>query len=139
MQSTTSAPRQIAEIASYHAHVYYDPRVTRGQAEELRRRVAERFKVRLGRWHDRSIGPHEGVMFQIAFPREEFPRLLPWLMLNRGELVVMIHPNTRNQRADHLAHALWLGAVLPIHGEVLSEDEPLVEDETEWTTPTLEP
>ena len=116
-----SAPRQIARIGSYHAHIYYDPAATRDVAERLRARVAERFEVQIGRWHDELVGPHTRSMFQIAFRRAEFATLVPWLMLNREGLAVLVHPNTENPRRDHLVHALWLGEILDIRGERLPE------------------
>ena len=115
-----TGPRDTAEITEYHAHVYYDPASTRDRAERLRAWVGERFPgARLGRWHDALVGPHTRAMFQIAFPVELFPALVPWLMLNRLGLAVLVHPNTEDARADHLVHALWMGEVLPLNADVL--------------------
>lgn len=105
-------------IAGYHAHVYYDP-ASRAVAAALREALAERFRVALGRWRDAPVGPHPQAMYQVAFEVEEFARLVPWLMLNRGELVVLVHPLTGDEYADHAHHALWLGAKLPLALEVL--------------------
>ena len=116
------APIPPAGIASYHAHVYYDPTLTRAQAERLRGWIGARFAVRLGAWHDSMVGPHRQAMFQVAFAPEVFPTLVPWLMLNHLGLSVLIHPNTTNPRADHLAHALWLGTPLDVREEVLPEE-----------------
>ena len=38
-----TGPRANSEIASYHAHVYYDPATTRSEAEQLRTGSASAF------------------------------------------------------------------------------------------------
>ena len=109
------------EITAYHAHVYYDPAKTRGRAEHLRQRVAEKFpQAKLGRWHDEMVGPHPQSMYQIAFPREMLAEFMPWLMLNRDGLTVLLHPETGDNYADHSFHAAWFGAVLPLRLEVFA-------------------
>jgi len=109
------------EITAYHAHVYYDPAKTRGRAEHLRQRVAETFpQAKLGRWHDEMVGPHPQSMYQIAFPREMLAEFMPWLMLNRDGLTVLLHPETGDNYTDHSAHAAWFGAVLPLRLEVFA-------------------
>ncbi len=109
-----------AIIRNYHVHVYYDPAATRGRAERLRERVAAAFpQAVLGRWHDALVGPHPQSMFQIAFPREMLAGFLPWLMLNRDGLTLLLHPDTGNAYIDHAEHAVWFGAVLPLRLEVL--------------------
>ena len=107
-----------AHIEGYHAHVYYGPE-TRPLAAELREAIGERFPVRVGSWHDEPVGPHTVAMYQVAFPVEEFPRLVPWLMLNRAGLDILVHPMTGDPLADHTSHALWLGASLPVKEDVL--------------------
>ena len=53
-------------------------------------------------------------MFQVAFDTVIFPSFVPWLMLNRRGLPVLVHPNTDNPRDDHLVHAIWLGEPQPL-------------------------
>lgn len=141
-QSSQSAPLALGEIASYHAHIYFDAD-ERARASRLRELIAERFTVRVGSWHERPIGPHTRAMYQVAFAVEEFPRFVPWLMLNRDGLSVLVHPNTLWPKADHLVHALWLGPPLPIDDsmlpvEVASRDK-IEELPPPNTSPTVAP
>jgi aromatic ring-cleaving dioxygenase len=114
---STKTPRP---IAAYHAHVYYDPKKTRKRAERLRERVAKEFpQAKLGRWHDELVGPHTQSMYQIAFPSRLLASFVPWLMLNRDGLAILLHPETGDDYRDHTAHACWFGAVLALRVEVL--------------------
>jgi len=131
----------LSSILSYHAHVYYDPAHTRAVAEALRQQIGERFRVQLGRWHDAPVGPHTAAMYQVAFEVSQFATLVPWLMLNRNGLDVLVHPNTLAPRDDHLVHALWLGRPLPLKEETLplqidAAQESAIEPNT---APTLAP
>ena len=129
-----------SRIASYHAHIYFDVSTTRALAETLRERIAERFAVRLGRWHDVPVGPHPVAMYQVAFLPQVFATFVPWLMLNRAGLTILVHPNTGAPRDDHLVNPLWLGAILPLNGDVLPIAQDVGEMETETNTqPTLAP
>ena len=107
-------------IQHYHAHVYYDPASSRDRAARLRERVAATFPgATLGRWHDTPVGPHTQSMYQIAFPPSLLASFLPWLMLNRDGLSILLHPGTGDAYADHIDHAVWLGSVLPLRMNVL--------------------
>jgi DOPA 4,5-dioxygenase len=132
-----SAPRPASEIASFHAHIYYDPATTRAEAEQLRTWIDQRFSVTLGRWHDAKVGPHDQAMFQVAFATDVFPELVPWLMLNHRRLSILVHPNTTNPRRDHLADALWIGSPLAVHGEKLPEEAAMEPAPAPNTQPVL--
>jgi len=114
-------------IRQYHAHVYYDPRSSRDRAARLREHVAVLFpQAILGRWHDALVGPHSQSMYQIAFPNALFASLLPWLMLNRDGLTILLHPETGDAYADHTDHtdhAVWLGSILPLRLDALKNAE----------------
>ena len=100
--------QDIDSITGYHAHVYYDAG-SKAAAAELRDAIEARFDVRLGRWHDRPVGPHPSWSYQVAFAPALFAEIVPWLALNRGDLTIFLHPETGNVVPDHRDHALWLG------------------------------
>ena len=135
----TEKARPLAEIASFHAHIYFEPNAGRDAALALRAAIADRFPVRLGTIRDSPVGPHSRAMYQVAFETGLFGALVPWLMLNHAGLSILVHPNTTNQKRDHLADALWIGAPLPIVGEVLPEAAEAELAGPPNTEPTLSP
>jgi DOPA 4,5-dioxygenase len=117
----TQAPAGATAIAHYHAHVYYDPAAGRDRAERLRNQIAARFPdARLGHWHDVPVGPHPQAMYQVAFPATLLADLVPFLMLNRDGLTVLLHPETGDDYADHARHAVWFGEMLPLRLEMFA-------------------
>jgi aromatic ring-cleaving dioxygenase len=105
-------------IKGYHAHIYYDPKRTRAAAEKVRAGLAQ-FNVQLGSWHDGPVGPHLDAMYQALFSNDEFAKVVPWLMLNREGLSVLVHPSTGDGYGDHMERSLWLGERLKLNEEVL--------------------
>jgi aromatic ring-cleaving dioxygenase len=109
-----------ATIRGYHAHIYYDPATTKANAARLRDGIGAAFpNATLGSWHDDAVGPHTVAMYQVAFTIEDFARLTPWLMLNRGDLDVLVHPLAGSAYDDHTIYAMWLGDKLPLRLDVL--------------------
>jgi DOPA 4,5-dioxygenase len=109
----------VTEVSGYHAHVYFNP-ATRPVAERLRDTIAGKFTVELGRFSDDPIGPHPISQFNVIFRAEEFQNIVPWLMLNREDLDVLVHPLTESSYDDHSKNALWLGTPVAVLLEKLS-------------------
>jgi aromatic ring-cleaving dioxygenase len=116
------SPAETGAITEYHAHVYYDA-LSRERAAALRGWVERRFDIRMGRWHDVPVGPHPCAMYQIAFKPDQFPALVPFLMLNRQGLTILLHPESGRPRDDHTRHAVWAGEVLPLRTDMLRETD----------------
>jgi DOPA 4,5-dioxygenase len=130
----TQQPRQTAEIASYHAHIYFRSPAEREDAEWIRGQIASRFRLRLGQWREVPVGPHSVPMFQIAFTTGLFAVVVPWLMLNHRGLSILIHPNTIYPRADHVDDAVWLGARLEVFADRLSITQAVADEAGESNT-----
>jgi DOPA 4,5-dioxygenase len=109
---------QAADIRGFHAHVYFDE-VTRRTAERMRDELARQLGVEVGAMHERPVGPHAKAMFEVAITPEQFGAVVPWLMLNRSGLSVLVHPTTDDEVADHETRPLWMGEVLAIDVELV--------------------
>src|SRR5262249_3672896 len=117
---SATSPADPGTPRAAHPPIYYAPAPPRARAARLREQVAAAFpEATLGRWHDELVGPHTQSMYQIAFPRAMLASFLPWLMLNRDGLTILLHPGTGDDHADHSEHAVWFGAVLPLRLHVL--------------------
>lgn len=102
------------KITGFHAHVYYQDSQFREIAAKIRSFAEQNFEVIMGRWRDEPVGPHPMPMFQMTFKPNVFDEIVPWLMLNRDGLTVLIHPETGDHVADHRDFPLWLGEKLKL-------------------------
>ncbi len=109
-------------VKGFHAHVYFDP-ATRETAAGIHDELAGRFSLDC-RWRDVPIGPHTRPNFRVRFSPEEFGRVVPWLMLHRERLSVLVHPDTGDRVGAHTERALWLGDKLALNVEFLRRRVP---------------
>lgn len=73
-------------------------------------------ELRIYRIWDRPLGPHPIGMFEVnLFTPEQFGAFIPWLVINRGPLSALIHPNTDEEERDHTQRATWMGQPLPLN------------------------
>ncbi|MEO8857339.1 MAG: DOPA 4,5-dioxygenase family protein [Burkholderiaceae bacterium] len=107
-------------IHGFHCHVYFGPD-TLTQARALCEAAARAFPLKMGRVHERPVGPHPDWSCQLSFKPELFGAVVPWLAMHRGGLVVFLHPISDNDLVDHRDRAMWMGAIRPLDLSVLSE------------------
>jgi aromatic ring-cleaving dioxygenase len=108
-------------VNRYHAHVYYDT-ATRPLAERLAEMIGSKFSVEFGGFRNGPVGPHPIPNLQIIFTTAEFPKIVPWLMLNREGLDILVHPLSDDSIDDHSRYALWLGNPVPLKLDTLRRD-----------------
>lgn len=110
-------------IEGFHAHVYFGNDDERRRALALREAIATAHPAAvLGRVHDRPVFVHPAPMYQVAFEPEAFGDLVPWLMLRRKGLSILVHAVTGDVVAEHRDWPLWLGEPLALALERLESD-----------------
>lgn len=79
-------------------------------------------ELRIYTFFDRPVGPHPYAMFEVnLFTPAQFGAFIPWLVIWRGPLSALIHPNTDEEgyQADielrnHTQRATWMGEKVPL-------------------------
>ncbi|KAH9918346.1 DOPA-like domain-containing protein [Epithele typhae] len=126
-----------SEIKEWHFHIYFHQKNAEEHhaALELRnavlrlRRDGAFIAVPLFRVNMEPMGPHPvGMLLRIWCPSESFASLYSYLCMNRGDLSILVHPLTREERKDHEIRLAWMGPSFPLDLStlpVLSEEVPL--------------
>ncbi|KEF58151.1 DOPA 4,5-dioxygenase [Exophiala aquamarina CBS 119918] len=87
-------------------------------ARELRERIRREFpELRMYKFFDKPVGPHTLPMFEVnLFTPAQFGAFIPWLVVNRGPLSALVHPNTDDgdELRAHSQRATWLGERIPL-------------------------
>lgn len=74
-------------------------------------------ELRIYAFFDKPIGPHPVAMFEVnLFTPAQFGAFIPWLVINRGPLSALVHPNTvdEEEERNHTQRATWLGDRIPL-------------------------
>jgi len=102
----------------FDVHIYYyqanaeQTAFAKALWERIRREFPE---LRIYTFWDRPIGPHPVAMFEVnLFTPAQFGAFIPWLVINRGPLSALLHPNTSDAERDHTQRATWLGQQMPL-------------------------
>jgi aromatic ring-cleaving dioxygenase len=95
----------------FDIHIYFQqtsPSQTQ-YAKDLHERIRREFpELRIYSVFERPLGPHPIGMFEVnVFTPEQFGAFVSWLVVWRGPLSALIHPNTGDDLRDHSQRATW--------------------------------
>lgn len=81
-------------------------------------------ELRIYRFWEKPVGPHPYAMFEVnLFTPAQFGAFIPWLVIWRGPLSALVHPNTvagegtlesEEELRNHTQRATWLGDKVPL-------------------------
>lgn len=58
-------------------------------------------------------------MFEVAiFTPSQFGAFVSWMVINRGPLSALVHPNTDDELRDHIQRYMWMGPEVPLKMDV---------------------
>ena len=102
------------EMKEFHAHVYFDESSIE-EARQLCEVASKRFGIKMGRMHEKPVGPHPRWSCQLLIPAGQFGDVVPWLSAERGDLTIFLHGQTDDAFKDHTQHAIWMGEMLELN------------------------
>ncbi|KAA8907224.1 DOPA 4,5-dioxygenase [Sphaerosporella brunnea] len=112
------APITNGTRGGFDIHVYHNAANAKQAqfARELHDRIRLEFpELRIYKFWDKPIGPHTMAMFEVnVFTPHQLGAFVAWLVINRGPLSVLLHPNTDDELRDHTQRATWLGERVPV-------------------------
>lgn len=108
-----------AKNLGYHAHIYYDPTSTRAVAEGVCVGLREHCQVEIEDFRDTPRGPHLLANALVIFKPDQFAQVVPYLMVHRAGLDVLVHPLTEDAVEDHTDFAMWLGNPVELNIQTL--------------------
>jgi DOPA 4,5-dioxygenase len=111
-----------SEIKEWHFHIYFHQTNQAEHQAALRlrdavlrlRRDGAFVAVPLYRVNTAPIGPHPVGSYEIWVPSECFSSVYSYLLLNRNNLSILVHPLTKEPRKDHDVRATWMGNSYPL-------------------------
>ncbi len=117
----TKVKRPVNSHKAYHAHVYFDEE-TKQMANKICNAAGEKFGLRVGRFHEKLVGPHPCWSCQITFGSKDFDSFIPWLEERRQNLTVLVHAITGNDLQDHTEFAYWLGQPVALNLSIFEKN-----------------
>ncbi|CAF3428321.1 unnamed protein product [Rotaria sp. Silwood1] len=67
-------------------------------------------------------GPFVSGEWSIFLPLGYYPVIIPWLLQNRGNLSMLVHPNTGYEYEDHSIWAMWAGEQWPLDMSIFEKE-----------------
>ena len=98
----------ITQFSLFHAHVYFNDN-NKALAKNLCERAHLELGLKVGRFHEKNVGPHPCWSCQISLTANEMPSSLEWLEQHRQGLTIFVHALSGDDLKDHTEHVYWLG------------------------------
>ncbi|KAF1997255.1 hypothetical protein P154DRAFT_606514 [Amniculicola lignicola CBS 123094] len=102
----------------FDVHVYFNPQnVTEKEfAYQLWERIRREFpELRTYRIWETPCGPHAAGMFEVNLINpHQFGAFVSWIIINRGPLSALVHPNTDDEIRDHIQSYTLIGSPPPL-------------------------
>jgi aromatic ring-cleaving dioxygenase len=115
--------REILEML--HIHVYFTAE-EKDTALELRQFIEDSFPaLKLGRVHDKPVGPHPKGSFLIEVPEKYLDFMVEVMMQHNMGLSILIHRETGNDLVDHSPeNTIWINEELELDTSIFEPHTP---------------